>query len=177
MLLSAADLSVTWQNHKTAGVRQDLWRWSTPCSNQGQLEVGISELCPFGFWVSPALEKSQPLWTASFSAQHPRNRKVSFPVFKWHFLYFTLCPLPLSLSPAPPRCLALSSLLPLIRYLYTLIRSTSPFSRLNVTNFISFSSHDKSSNLLLSLWLFAGLFPIHPCVLYTGKPQTGHSTP
>lgn len=50
-------------------------------------------------------------------------------------------------------------------------------SRLNVTNFISFSSHDKSSNLLLSLWLFAGLFPIHPCVLYTGKPQTGHSTP
>lgn len=51
------------------------------------------------------------------------------------------------------------------------------FSRLNGPSFLSFSSDDKSSNLLLSLWLFAGLFPVHPCVLYTGKPQTGHSTP
>lgn len=50
-------------------------------------------------------------------------------------------------------------------------------SRLNVPNCISFSSHDKSSSLSLSLWLLAGLTPVHPCVLCTGKPQTGDSTP
>ena len=83
-------------------------------------------------------------------------------MFKWNFLYFSLCPLPLILAlDTTEKGLAMSSLL--------LSRSplTSPFSRLN------------SPSLLLVCQILQHLNPppVYPYLSYSGEPRTGPSTP
>lgn len=74
-------------------------------------------------------------------------------MFKRYFHYFSFCPLQLVLSlDTFEKSLVLSSLLPFIRYSYTLIRSPRAFSRLNSPSSLSVSSYYKFQGMQYLKW-------------------------
>lgn len=99
--------------------------YSNPLPTAEPARAGCPRLCPIGFWESPKMETPQPLRATSFQCLTMHTVKTLFVMFRWNFMYFNLCPLSLVLSLcSSEETPALSSLFPLSKYLYTLIKLT-----------------------------------------------------
>lgn len=108
---------------------RDLWRLSgpSPCSNQGL--QGSRLLRAVSSWVLNYCQRHRlhNLSGNLFQCLTNVMGKKFLLLFKWNFLHFSLCPLPLIPSlDTSEKSLALSSLLPPIWYLYTWIRPAPP---------------------------------------------------
>lgn len=100
-------------------------------------------------------------------------------MFTWIFQDFNLCPLPLMWTQGTTqKCVAQSSLLPPLRYLYTLVsfslsflfpRLSSPSPQL--LPFVRWSSPS------VTLWPFTGLISMMSKSLWYWGAWSGHSTP
>uniref|UniRef100_A0A8B9QH24 Glycoprotein endo-alpha-1,2-mannosidase n=2 Tax=Apteryx owenii TaxID=8824 RepID=A0A8B9QH24_APTOW len=120
-------------------------------TGQGQLEQAAQDHVQLGFKYLQGcgLHSLSRKPVSMFS--YPCSKEV-FLMFKWNFLCFSLCPLPLILSlGTTEKSLAPSSLDPPIRYLYLLIRISLSllFSRLNRPSSLSFFSYKQCSSPLI----------------------------
>lgn len=79
-------------------IGKDLWRssTSTPCSKQGQLQQLAQDCVQVGFEYLQG-------WSNLLQCVITLTVKKFFLIFKWNFLYFILCPLPLVFHWAPHR--------------------------------------------------------------------------
>jgi len=103
--VSLALTSAQSQNHKIVEVARHLWRSATSTPAQSRVTETRLTMNIFN-WVLNTFRDADS--TNLFG-----NQKKKGIVFKWNFLYFSLCPLPLILSlNTTERCLALSSSLP-----------------------------------------------------------------
>lgn len=93
--------------------------WVLNISKNGDSTTSLGNL----FWGS-----------VTFSGKKKKtNHKGGFSMFKWNFPYFRWCALPLVLSLGNTKSLPTSSLLPLVRYLHTLVRSPLSFFLLRLS--------------------------------------------
>lgn len=77
------------------GWNECLWRYLVHSAAQaGSVTGAYPELCPVGFWVSPQMATPQPLWASCWTTV---TMKKCFIVFRWDFMCFNLCLLPLVL--------------------------------------------------------------------------------
>ena len=116
------------QNHRMAEVGRELWRSSGPIPllEQGNLEPVAQDRVQMAFELLQERRlynlSGQPVVVLS----HPHSKKC-FLMFRWTLLCVSLCSLPLVLSlGVTEKNLALSSLHPPFRHLYTLIGSFEP---------------------------------------------------
>jgi len=135
-----------------------------PCSKQGQLEQVAQSHVQLGF------EYLQGWGLHNISQQpFPVSEHLHSLIFKWDFLYFSLCPLPLVFSLGTSEKSLALPLLPPIGYLYTLIRSPLRLflTMLSNPSSLSLSSYGRCSSP------FSGLTPVCPCLYCARVPSTG----
>lgn len=84
-------LSITKGNCRIAEANRHLWSLSVqPCSQQGQPELAAQD------HLQPGFEYLQGWRLLSNSLHTTLTAQKLFLMFKWNFLYFSFCPLPLS---------------------------------------------------------------------------------
>jgi len=114
------------KNHSMFEIGKDLWRSSCPTAllKQHHLEPVAQGYVQMAFKYLYGSRLYNQSVQAVPMISHPMRVKKIFLIFRWHFLCFSLCPLPLFLSlGTTEKCLGLSSLHPPCRYLCTLMRS------------------------------------------------------
>lgn len=123
-------LTRTWRitqndTHITAEVSRDFWRLSSPHTHlhtllkAGSTTAGCRAPYPVRFGIPPRIGTLHSLWANSSGVWRPSK----FLMLKWNFPFLVCVHCLLSRPWAPERGLTPSSLLPYIRYLYTLIKS------------------------------------------------------
>lgn len=114
--------------------------------------AGCLGLCQLRFCVSLRMEIPQPLWAESVPVfNHVPGKKSFFPVFKWYFLYFSLCLLLLALSfgTAEKNLAPFTLVLPSGIYSMDNIPESSLWARQNGSSSPSLSSSDRCSKSLI----------------------------
>lgn len=94
----------------------------TPCSELGFQDRVWSDFEYLQGWILQSLLSSLFWFLVSLSVTKVLRH------LKWNFLCFTLCPLPLFLSPGTTEKILSLSVLTSVRYLYTWLRSLRAFS-------------------------------------------------
>lgn len=85
--------------------------------------MGCPGWCPIDFRVYLQMGTCQPLWATCSSVWPPTQYKKCILLFRWNFMCFNLCPLPLVSDACwQEKCLGHLSSFPPIGYLYALIR-------------------------------------------------------
>lgn len=120
------------QNHRITAVGTDLW-WSsgaTPQLKTGSIGASCPGLGPVSFWMCPRMESPKALCCNAWL----HSEYIFCLLSQWNFLYLSLHQLTPFLSLDTTKDSGSVFLLPLIRYIQTLLRSSAPnllFSRMN----------------------------------------------
>lgn len=132
----------------------------------------LLKACSVSFWVPPQMETPQPLWKTCANVWSPLQQYF-FLMFKWNFLYFSVCQLPLVFSVGTttvPAC-GLSTL-----------GSSFPFFEFPKFLVVSFLHHVKVSQkdtktiwcIYHSCWYCANLLMVQSALLSRSLMKNSH---